>query len=111
MAYMIVLSGNEHMKGYHMMPQCTVLQTWESKAKHASNDRETALKQVSELQERLDAQGSSAQQSSQAIRAIEQRTAALQRQMSVKVCCCSLACHLNLTWSSTHFMTLALCRC
>ncbi|DBA89546.1 hypothetical protein WJX79_004564 [Trebouxia sp. C0005] len=60
------------------------LEAWESKAKHASNDKETALKQVSELQERLDAQGSSAQQSSQAIRAIEQRTAALQRQMRVK---------------------------
>ena len=66
------------------LQQC-LLQTWESKAKHASNDKETAQKQVSELQERLDAQGSSAQQSSQAIRAIEQRTAALQRQMQVKV--------------------------
>ncbi|KAL3151588.1 Centrosomal protein 135kDa, isoform B [Trebouxia sp. C0009 RCD-2024] len=60
------------------------LESWESKAKHASNDRETAQKQVAELQERLDAQGSSAQQSSQAIRAIEHRTAALQRQMQVK---------------------------
>ena len=83
----------------------TCLQTWESKAKHASNDKDTALKQVSELQERLDAQGSSAQQSSQALTAIEQRTAALQRQMRVKVCqhrllvithwCVSTAC-----WSS-----------
>ena len=61
------------------------LQSWESKARHASNERETAQKQVSELQERLDAQGSSVHQSSQAIRAIEQRTAALQRQMQVKV--------------------------
>lgn len=62
-----------------------LLQSLESKAKHAGNDREAAQKQVAELQERLDAQGSSAQQSSQAIRAIEHRTAALQRQMQVKV--------------------------
>lgn len=75
-----------------------LLQSWESKAKHASNDRETAQKQVAELQERLDAQGSSAQQSSQAIRAIEHRTAALQRQMQVKVpvtqCLPSSVCHI-----------------
>lgn len=62
-----------------------LLQSWESKAKHAGNEREAAQRQVSELQERLDAQGSSAQQSSQAIRAIELRAATLQRQMQVKV--------------------------
>ena len=62
-----------------------LLQSWESKARHASNERESAQKQVSELQERLDTQGSNAQQSSQAIRAIEHRSAALQRQMQVKV--------------------------
>lgn len=55
------------------------------------------MKQVSELQERLDAQGSSAQQSSQAIRATEQRTAVLQRQMRVKVfvlCSCPVLMHM-----------------
>lgn len=68
----------------HKYDEC-LLQSWESKARHASNDKDTAQKQVAELQERLDAQGSSAQQSSQAIRANEHRTAALQRQMQVKV--------------------------
>lgn len=62
-----------------------LLQSWESKAKHAGNEREAAQRQVSELQERLDAQGSSAQQSSQAIRAIELRAGTLHRQMQVKV--------------------------
>lgn len=81
-------------------PPC--LQTWESKAKHASNDKETALKQVSELQERLDAHGSSAQQSSQAIRAVEQRTAALQRQMRVKVHTCHVGAFFTLQCKARH---------
>ena len=89
-----------------------LLQTWESKAKHASNDKETAQKQVSELQERLDAQGSSAQQSSQAIRAIEQRTAALQRQMRVKVytaqCLAWLVCFISAASTLLPFHTWCL---
>lgn len=61
------------------------LQTWESKAKQAGSERDTALKQAADLQEQLDSQGSNAEHISQAVRGLEQRNTAMQRQMAVKV--------------------------
>lgn len=60
-------------------------QAWESKAKHAANERDTALKQAADLQKQLDTQGSTAEHVSQAVRGLEQRNTAMQRQMAVKV--------------------------
>lgn len=61
------------------------MQSWEAKAKQAIGEKGTALKQAEDLQEQLDTQCSSAEHTSQAVQGLEQRNAALQRQMAVKV--------------------------